>query len=99
MTLDEITEQMRTKVEAWFPVKDVVMFDFGDEGVVRIDGSVSPPLVDNERTEAVCIISFSTKTLESIAAGKTKVQMAFLLGKIKVKGSMGTAMQLVDLLE
>jgi hypothetical protein len=42
MSLAEITEGMRTRVGASAGLKKSVKFDFGDDGVVRIDDSVSP---------------------------------------------------------
>ncbi len=98
MSLQEITEQMRNRVGASAGLKKSVKFDFGDDGVVRIDDSVSPAVVDNEAAPTDCTVKVSMADFTDMATGKQNPQMAFMMGKLKVEGDMGVAMQLGTLL-
>lgn len=69
-----------------------------DEGIVHIDLSGESPSITNEDKDADCTITTSTKTLEAITTGKQNPMMAVMTGKIKIKGDMGMAMKLQQLL-
>lgn len=98
MSLDDITAQMRDRVGDNAGLGKVIKFDFGDDGVVRIDDTQSPAVVDNADTDADTTITVSKDDFEEIASGKQNAQMAFMMGKLKVAGDMGVAMQLGQIL-
>lgn len=98
MSLDQITEQMRTRVGAGGNFKKSVKFDFGDDGKVRIDDKVSPAIIDNEDAATDCTIKVKMADFMDIASGKQNAQMAFMMGKLKVEGDMSVAMQLGTIL-
>ena len=93
-TLQEITEKMREAVGEDSGLGKSVKFDFGDEGVVFIDGGT----VNNEDNPADCTLQVSKSDFEDMAAGRLDPTMAFMSGKLKVHGDMGVAMKLQPLL-
>ena len=94
MSLAEITETMRSRVGDSAGLGKSVKFDFGDDGVVRIDDTASPAVVDNADTPVDCTVKVTMADFLDIAAGKTNPQMAFMMGKLKIEGDMSVAMQL-----
>lgn len=98
MTLEKITEELRSKVGAHSPIASIIKFDFGDDGVVRVDGKASPTVIDNENTEADCTVVVSMENFIEIAEGNLNPQMAFMTGKLRVEGDMSLAMQLGSIL-
>ncbi|MFD0916104.1 SCP2 sterol-binding domain-containing protein [Pseudahrensia aquimaris] len=99
MTLEEMTAEMQTRVAAKGAIDGkVVKFDFGDDGIMVIDGAADPASVHNNEAEADCTVVVDKDVFESIAAGEENAQMAFMSGKLKVEGDMGIAMQLGTLL-
>ena len=94
MTLDEITENMRARVGADAGLNKSVKFDFSDDGVVRVDDTQTPAVVDNQDVPTDCTVKVSKDDFEKIAAGDMNAQMAFMQGKLKIDGDMSVAMQL-----
>ena len=98
MSLDAITDQMKTRIGAGGNFKKSVKFDFGSDGLVRIDDTVSPAIVDNENAPTDCTVKVSMADFTEIASGKQNAQMAFMMGKLKVDGDMSVALQLGSIL-
>ena len=99
MTLEEITEGIRGRVGTRSPIPAIVKFDFGDDGVVRVDGKSTPTVVDNEDREADCTVKVIMDDLVQIAQGTINPQMAFMTGKLRVEGDVSLAMQLGAILK
>ena len=99
MSLETITGQMTTRIGAGGKFKKSVRFNFGEEGMIRIDDTVSPPVVDNDSAKPVdCTVKVSMDDFTEIATGKQNAQMAFMMGKLKIDGDMSVAMQLGSIL-
>jgi putative sterol carrier protein len=98
MSLEAITEQMKSRVGAGGTFKKAVKFDFGNDGFVRIDDKVSPAIVDNNDGAVDCTIKVAMADFMEIANGKQNAQMAFMMGKLKIDGDMSVALSLGSIL-
>jgi putative sterol carrier protein len=98
MSLEDITSTMKTRVGDDCGIPKVIKFDFGADGIVRIDGVSKPNTVDNADSAADCTIKVTMADFMDIAAGKQNPQMAFMMGKLKVDGDMSVALQLGKIL-
>lgn len=99
MTLEKITEGIRGRIGTRSPIPAIVKFDFGDDGVVRVDGKSTPTVVDNEDREADCTVKVIMDDFVQIAQGTINPQMAFMTGKLRVEGDVSLAMQLGAILK
>lgn len=98
MSLEQITEQMTQRIGAGGQFKKSVKFDFGADGMVRIDDTVSPVVVSNEDGATACTVKVTMADFMEIATGKQNAQMAFMMGKLKVEGDMSVALSLGSIL-
>lgn len=96
-TLEEITEGLRQRIGDDSGLDATLKFDFKDDGVVYVDGASVPNVVSNEEKEADCTITISKDNFEALARGDLDPTTAFMMGKLKISGSMGIAMRLQKL--
>lgn len=99
MSLESITEKIRQKLSMAAGLNAKVKFDFGDDGIVFVDNTQKPAAISHEDAEADTTLICSLATFEGILAGTQDPNIAFMLGKLKIKGSMGLAMKLNSVLE
>lgn len=99
MSIETIKDQIKQKMAMAPNMNAKVKFDFGDDGFIFIDGTQSPPEFIDEDGEADTTLITSTETFQKIMNGTQDPTMAFMMGKLKVKGSMGLAMKLNSILE
>ncbi len=90
MTKSEMIAALNEK-SAWLPGKRVKI-DFGDEGVVMLDGQANK--ASEEDGAADTTIKVSWADWEALASGQIDGMTAFMQGKLKVEGDMSNAMQL-----
>lgn len=71
-----------------------VKFDLAGIGAVRIDENG----VSIDDSEADCTLSADAEVFQAIIEGDTNPTAAFMSGKLKIDGDMGTALKLGSLL-
>ena len=94
MTKQELAARMQEH-QAWVPGKRVKL-DFGNEGLILLDGAASQ--VTEEDGAADTTIKLSWDDWQQMAAGQLDGMTAFMTGKLKIEGDMSNAMQLQGVL-
>jgi putative sterol carrier protein len=94
MSLESSTETIRSNMGDDSGLGATVKFDFGDDGLIFMDGASSPNAVSNDDAEADCTISMSLEDFENMLTGDLDPTTAFMMGKLKVEGDMSIAMKL-----
>jgi putative sterol carrier protein len=83
------------EASAYVPGKRVKL-DFGDEGVVMLDGNAQKVTEDDGEADTTIKVAWSD--WQDMADGKLDGMTAFMQGKLKVEGDMSNAMQLQGVL-
>jgi putative sterol carrier protein len=94
MTKQELVERMQ-QGQAWVPGKRVKI-DFGDQGVVMLDGAANQVSEDDGAADTTIKVGWDD--WQQMAAGQLDGMTAFMMGKLKVEGDMSNAMQLQGVL-
>ena len=94
MTKSEMAARLN-EANAYLPGKRVKL-DFGDDGVVLLDGVGNA--VTEVDGEADTTIKVAWADWQDMADGKLDGMTAFMQGKLRVEGDMGNAMQLQGVL-
>ena len=98
-SLEAVTEKITAKLSRGASVNARVKFDFGDQGLIFVDATQTPPLVSHDDAEADTTLVCSIETFAGFMDGTQDPNIAFLMGKLKIQGSMGIAMKLNGMLE
>ncbi|MGH1399539.1 MAG: SCP2 sterol-binding domain-containing protein [Alphaproteobacteria bacterium] len=99
MSLEAVESKIKEKLALAAGLNAKVKVDFGDDGIVFVDATQSPPVISNEDAEADTTIKASLDTFKGILEGTQDPNIAFMMGKLKVQGSMGIAMKINGILE
>src|SRR6476619_5213694 len=94
---EKIAQKLVAKPDISKAVNAVYEFNItGDNGGVwTVDLTKEPGVVTPGTTgQAKCTVTASTGDFMNIVSGKMNAQMAFMSGKLKIKGDMGLAMKL-----
>jgi putative sterol carrier protein len=98
MSLQSVTETIRSRVGDDAGLGATLKFDTGADGVILIDGRSKPNTVTNDNRDADCTIGVALADLEAMMAGDLAPTTAFMSGKLRVEGDMGVAMKLQSLM-
>lgn len=99
MSIESISETMKQKF-AFAPQIDAkIKIDLGDEGIIFIDATQSPPAMSHNDEDADVTLRCSAELFEGILNGTQDPNISFMMGKLKIEGSMGVAMKLNAILE
>lgn len=99
MSLESVTQQITSRLSKAGGLDKKVKFDFGDDGIIHVDNTQSPPVVSHDDEDADVTLASSIETFEAILSGSKDPNIAFMMGQLKVRGSMGLAMKLNSILE
>lgn len=99
MSLETVKQDIKQKFSYAPDVNAKIKFDFGDDGIVFIDATQNPPAMSEEDGDADTILTCSLDTFQGILKGTQDPNIAFMMGKLKVKGNMGLALKLNAILE
>ena len=94
MTKQELVGKMQD-AQAWVPGKRVKL-DFGDQGVVLLDGAANQVSEDDGAADTTIKVGWDD--WQQMAAGQLDGMTAFMTGKLKIEGDMSNAMQLQGVL-
>jgi len=96
--LDQITDQIRSRIGENSGLGRTVKIDLGADGKIFIDGASVPNTVTNEDNPADATIQISKEDFLAMAAGQLDGMSAFMQGKLKVQGDIMLAQRLGPLL-
>jgi putative sterol carrier protein len=98
---DKLPPRLQEKGESLTKVNAIYQFNVtGDEGghwwvdATKAGGEVG----EGENQNAKCTITMSDSDFVDLVSGKLNGQMAFMTGKLKIKGDMGLALKLGSVL-
>lgn len=94
MSLESITQSIRTKMGDDSGLEATLKFDCGADGVIVLDGVSSPNTVSNTDSETDCTVTVSLENLQAMMDGQLNSVTGFMSGKLKVSGDMSVAMKL-----
>ena len=104
MSLDTLTEQLKSQAAMNPPLGYRVTFDLGDDGLLLWDGTVTPaeiaavPEGDGSDPEADTVLRLSLDDFGKLLSGTLDPTLAYMTGKLKITGSTGVAMKLAAML-
>ncbi|MFN8347628.1 MAG: SCP2 sterol-binding domain-containing protein [Spirosomataceae bacterium] len=95
MSLSSLTERIKTLVGDDSGLDATFKF-ITDEGVISVDTKQVPNIVTNEDLDTECAMEISTKNALDLLSGDLNPMMAYMMGKLKIKGDMGVAMKIAQ---
>ncbi|PCJ99474.1 MAG: SCP-2 sterol transfer family protein [Zetaproteobacteria bacterium] len=98
MTFENIENEIRKKLSYAPEIGAKIKLDFGDGGLLFIDGTQNPAVLSHDDADADTTFVCSLDLFKAIIDGTQDPTMAFMTGKLKIQGSMGYAMKISALL-
>jgi len=94
-----IENRLKARLIEFATLKARIKFAFTEGGQIFVDATQMPPVLNRDDAEADCVISTSIENMGKLMDGTMNPTLAFTMGRLKIKGSMGLAMKLSSLLE
>ena len=98
MSVTDIESAFASRLDKFSELGSKLKFDFGDDRLF-VDGTQTPATMSHEDEDADCTIVITPDNLEKIMQGQMDPTMAFMTGKLKVKGNTSIAMKLSSVLK
>lgn len=95
MSLQSLTERIQTLVGTDSGLDATFKF-ITDEGIISVDTKQVPNVVTNNDLETECAMEISTKNALDLLSGELNPMMAYMMGKLKIKGDMAVAMKIAQ---
>lgn len=99
MSAESLIPRFQEKLKTNFDFRGVVKFDLGPDGFLHVDASKRPAVIKTEDAEAALTLTLTKDLLTGLMSGTKDPNIAYLTGKLKIKGPMGLAMKLNAFLE
>lgn len=96
MSLEIFSDNLSTRLAGF---GHIVKFTSEEGDILVVDATQSPPAMSTTDADAEVALSASLQTFEGILNGTQDPNIAFMMGKLKVQGSMGLALKLNGVLE
>lgn len=93
MTKQEFADKLR-RHDAWLPGKSVKL-DFGEEGVIVVDGLAGRIIEDDVHAQTVVQISWADWL--ALSEGDLDPMRAYMSGRLRVQGDVSDAVELGSL--
>ncbi len=99
MDLEHITGEIEKRIQLVPHIKAKVTFDFGEDGRIYVDSNETPALISHEEEDSDVTLKCSLDTFQGFLEGKKDPNIAFMMGQLKISGSIGLALKLNSILE
>lgn len=99
MSIENVIAEVESRLMQFAGLGYKVKFEFDEGGVLILDGTVTPPVVSEEDSEADCVIGISEDNAVKLMNGQLNSMMAYTLGKLKISGSVGVAQKMASMLD
>jgi putative sterol carrier protein len=97
MDIEQIRKELEEKVQKIDPIGKKLKFCLDDD-IILINGSMDRNIITDIDEEADCTITMSKETYHRLQRGEIKPMIATLTGKLKVRGDIGVAQKLKQLM-
>lgn len=99
MSLEPLITKFQDKLKTHADFRAAVKFDLGADGIIHVDATKRPGVVKMGDGEAALTLTLTKDLLLGLLSGTKDPNVAYLTGKLKIKGPMGLAMKLNAFLE
>lgn len=95
MSLESVAAAIRERLHLAHDVRARALFDFGEDGVVFVDNTGAETLISHDPVgEADVSLACSLELFQGFLDGTKDPNVAYLTGRLKIRGSLGLAMKL-----
>jgi putative sterol carrier protein len=99
MSMETVAAEIRGHLMQFAGLGYKVKFAFDEGGTLLLDGTVTPPTLSEEDSDADCVIGASLDNALKLMNGQLNPMMAYTMGKLRIEGSVGVALKMASMLE